>query len=153
VLRCVALCCRHTFSSAREFGEPLWRLSVRCSVLQCVAVCCSVLQVLRYVAVCCSVLQTHLLQRWRVWKATSRPLRPLQNVVAVCLLLLIATLWHVDVTHSYVRHDGETLHIRATVLFGETMLFHGDIGLFWGDIYDIWTSLTHLSNTAKETYT
>jgi len=41
----------------------LQRVAMRCSVLQCVAVCCSVCSVLQCVAVCCRVLQCVKLQQ------------------------------------------------------------------------------------------
>jgi len=54
----VAMCCRvlqcFTVWSTSRFYSMLQCVAVCCSVLQCVAVYCSVLQ---YVAMCCSVLQ------------------------------------------------------------------------------------------------
>jgi len=50
-----------------EMNSSFWRMSL-CCVLQCVAVCCSVLQCVaahEYVAACCSVLQ--LMSKWFVF--------------------------------------------------------------------------------------
>jgi len=63
---CVAVCDKRTKFHLRFITE---RSLIRYSVLQCVAVCCSVLQcvavccsVLQCVAVCCSMLQCVVLQ-------------------------------------------------------------------------------------------
>ena len=71
VLKCVAMCCSVLQRAAvfcvavpRSSGKSLRHtvmqcVAVCCSVLQCVAVCCSVLQC---VSLCCSVLRCFALQ-------------------------------------------------------------------------------------------
>ena len=64
-MQCVAVCCcvlqRDSIFKMFDYddmGQHDYMRQVCCSVLQCVAVCFSVLQcVVRCVAVCCSVLQ------------------------------------------------------------------------------------------------
>ena len=56
-------------------------VTLRCGVLQCVAVCCSVLQC---VAVCCSVLKCVAMWRWRAWR-----LRLPSTLLATCILVLL----------------------------------------------------------------
>ena len=88
VAPCVAVCCRvlqcvgtllalfdqvaqhSVLQCVAVFCSMLQCVAVCCSMLQCVAVCCSVLQyvavccsVLQYVAVCCSMLQFVFCQR------------------------------------------------------------------------------------------
>jgi len=77
LLQCVAMCCNIILLHSRSIDTLIKGLNT--SVLQCVAVCCSVLQcvvvccsVLQCVAVCCSVLQYHTVAFAILWHANKR---------------------------------------------------------------------------------
>ena len=105
--------CGHVYSrNELQADTQMWR---RCSVFQCVAVCCSKFDddavyysVLQGVAVCCSVLQ----QMWRQYGV-------LQCVAACCSVLQCVTA-NMTMTHvaQPLRRVAQSLRRRATCVAG-----------------------------------
>ena len=93
VLQCAAVCyIVLVFAGIMPLKQPfhLAQSVVRCSVLQCVAVCCSALQcvavccsVLQCVAVCCSVL--HCSEVFRPLKESLQLAQSFANVSTMCV--------------------------------------------------------------------
>jgi len=112
MLQCVAVCCRHTWSLLQSDSIALHCVAVRCSVLQCLAInylycnldflCCSIVQC---VAVCCSVLQSHV------------PLLPSEFFPFVKLPVAhhfpASTLTHAH-THTYTYTQAQTQAQKQT---------------------------------------
>jgi len=109
-VRCSVLQCVAVCCSALQCA------AVRCSVLQCVAVCCSALQcaaarcsVLQCVAVCCSALQCVLLMR----KETPLVLVPYKSVRNPFICECLRESVHESVRRECLREsDGEKESVR-----------------------------------------
>jgi len=114
-------CLTRTHASHTCMPQPLKRAS--CSVLQCVAVCCSVLQCVQCDAVCCSVLQCVAVccSVCSVLQCVAECCRVLQSVAECCSVLqcVAARKSHTSTPHPVENASCSVLQcvaVRCSVL-------------------------------------